>query len=209
MKQAGQHAFFKQLVKLVLDDNFPFDSIAFIIFSEYIAWLSLPTTSKMRYSQASKEFWWTGMKWFGGKFIRYMQGFKHKGSFIHGTAEKGKYDPLLSKVNFAVPSESILSSFSPIESLQSVNGDIGPGIVSPLLKRNTEHNVNKSHVLSFDGKKIVPNSVEIDLFGCGDATAQHQIHLSFGNRLYFLILENEFLILENEFLMLESEFLIF
>ena len=71
-----------------------------------------------------------------------------------------------------------LSSFSPNDLLQSVNGEIGTGIVSPLLKRNTEHNVNKSHVLSFDGKKIVPNSVEIDLFCCGDATAQHQIHLS-------------------------------
>ena len=90
----GQKFFLLQWFKLITTDNFPFGSICFILFTEFVQWLSQKSTTAMRYSEQSKEFWWTGKMLFGGKFLLFMEGFKHKGSIIHGVSQKGCFDPL-------------------------------------------------------------------------------------------------------------------
>ena len=174
VREAGQESFFVTFLTLILNDNFPFESIAFILFSEYVTWLSLASTTTMRYSETSKEFWWAGMKMFGGRFVRFMQGFKHKGSIVNGTATRGNFDPRQTKINFAVPSESVLTNFSPIESLRDIKGEIDPGVCSAILQLCSQQSDNRSHILAFDGKKIVPNSAPIDLLGCEDAETLQQ-----------------------------------
>ena len=174
IKDAGQELAFVSLFTMILEDIFPFHSIAFLLFSEFVIWLSNSSTTCMRYSDTSKEFWWTGMKMFGGRFVRFMQGFKHKGSILAGESPRGMYDPFNTSVNFAVPSESILNSFCPIDSLKDLKGEIEPGIVNPLLEMYAETSSDKSHVLSFDGKKIIPNSADIDLIGCEDTDTIYQ-----------------------------------
>ena len=84
------------------------------------------------------------------------------------------YDPYNTTVNFAVPSESILSSFYPINSLTDLKDEIEAGVVNLLLKMYAETSSDKSHVLSFDSKKIVPNSEDIDLIGCEDRDTIYQ-----------------------------------
>ena len=111
---------------------------------------------------------------FGGKFTRFMQGFKHKGFITTGQANKGDLDPSLTSINFAVPSDRVLSTYCPITSLKDCNETIQPGPIKPLLDICGQSHSNKSHVLSFDGKKIVPNSADIDLMGCEDDDVLNQ-----------------------------------
>ena len=94
IKFYGQEFFLLQWFKLLATDNFPFSSICFILFTEFVQRLSQKSTTAMRYSEQSKEFWWTGKMLLGGggEFLRFMEGFKHKGSIIHGVSQKGFFD---------------------------------------------------------------------------------------------------------------------
>ena len=170
----GKDEFLLALFNLIMQDKFPFDSIIFVLFSEFLDWLSVKTTTQMRYSSTSKEFWWTGNMLFGGKFLRFMQGFKHKGFITTGKTTRGEFDPALTNINFAVPSDRILSSYCPVDALKDCKGVINPGPIQPMLDIYGAQSSRKSHVLAFDGKKIIPNSAEIDLMGCEDDETLNQ-----------------------------------
>ena len=49
----GQEFFLLQWFKLIATDNFPFGSICFILFTKFVQWLSLKSTTAMRYSDIS------------------------------------------------------------------------------------------------------------------------------------------------------------
>ena len=49
----GHKFFLLQWVKVLATDNFPFGSICFIPFTEFVQWLSQKSTTAMRYSEIS------------------------------------------------------------------------------------------------------------------------------------------------------------
>ena len=159
---------FVQFLTLICEDKFPFRSIIFSLFCEFVQWCSLTTTTNMRYSDTTKEFWWTGKMLFGSKFLRFMQGFKHKGSVTRGESEKGLYDPQKTKINFAVPNEAALNSYCPFEGVDKFENGVPPGPIDPVIKVYATAGEGTSHIMAFDGKKIIPNSANIDLLGCED-----------------------------------------
>ena len=97
---------------------------------------------------------------FGAQFLRFMQGFKHKGHVTLGMSEKGYYDPAETSVKFTVPNKQVLADFSPISALQTCTGSVFQGSIKPIIDMNNSDLNRTSHVLTFDGKKIVPNTAD-------------------------------------------------
>ena len=153
IKIAGKFLFVWQFLQLVIKDQFPFTCIIFTLFCEFVQWLSLTSTMGMRYFEDSKQIWWTGKMFFGSEFIRVMEGFKHKGSIVSGDTERGFYDPLKTNVNFAVPGESVLSNYCPFSGLEQYKNGVQPGIINPIIEVYATNLKEKSHILTFDGKR--------------------------------------------------------
>lgn len=80
------------------------------------------------------------------------------------TANCGGYDPAFSSINFAVPSQKRLTAFD--GTAVDLPNEIPPGIISESLAMKP---LEKSYILSFDGKKLAPglneNWGDQDLFG--------------------------------------------
>ena len=93
--------------------KFPMQNLSFLLWTEVVQWFNLENTSSVRYMEKPKTFWKFGMRHFGGKFIRFMTGFKNTSDIVFQTARKGQCDPNNSDVNFAVPSEQILRNVNP------------------------------------------------------------------------------------------------
>ena len=62
----------------------------------------------MRYSDEVKCFWRTGLRLFQGRFLRYMEGPKHKGQIVCDETTQGYFDPQKAKINFIVPDRRVL-----------------------------------------------------------------------------------------------------
>lgn len=96
---------------------------------------------------------------FHGKALRSMGGMKSSKVDVEesNTANCGGYDPAFSSINFAVPSQKRLSTFD--GTAVDLPNEIPPGIISLVMKP-----LEKSYILSFDGKKLAPGLNE----HCGD-----------------------------------------
>ncbi len=64
-----------RLETLVEEDKYSTSSISFRLFQDALKWHDSENTSAMRYSEATKEFFWTGKRLLGGQFLRFMRGF--------------------------------------------------------------------------------------------------------------------------------------
>jgi hypothetical protein len=60
---------FMDFLHLLKNDLFPMNNIAFQLFLDVVRFLSLKTSSEMRYSPDVKLFWKTGLQLFHGKFL--------------------------------------------------------------------------------------------------------------------------------------------
>ena len=67
----------------------------------------------MRYMDKTKVFWKLGWCIFGGKFIRFLSGFKNEGQVVQGETMKGNFKQEVSDINFAIPRLDILRDFCP------------------------------------------------------------------------------------------------
>ena len=67
-----------QLTKLIESGKFGTNNISDSVFQDTLKWHGQTNSSQMRYSDNTKEFFWTGRRLFGGKFIRFMRGFAHR-----------------------------------------------------------------------------------------------------------------------------------
>ena len=92
---------------------------------------------------------------FGSKFIRFMEGFKHKGFVASGDTQKGCYDPLKTTVNFAVPAHPVLSAFCPFSGIEKYKNGVPPDVIQPTVEMYATQGGGeaKSHILTLDGKK--------------------------------------------------------
>lgn len=142
------------------------DNIAFLLFLDVIRLFSLDVyTTSIRYSKEVKLFWRTGLRLFGGRFLRFMGGHKNKGQIICSETFPGSYNPANSKVNFVVPDRRALCDD---EKFVSAN--------KPCILYKMINNVSRSdpdqtatYKICVDGKKINPcPKGEVDLWGYED-----------------------------------------
>ena len=125
----------------------------------------------MRYSPETLQFFWDGKTMFGGRFIRFMSGMKTETQQLTGNTV---YDPQLSKINFACPSENVLANLNPFDDKLPLT--FPPGFYEPMIKYKAENDGNKkSYVILFDGKKVERRG-DVDLLGFeGDKTLKDRI----------------------------------
>jgi hypothetical protein len=133
LKKVGLANIIIYFFRLVSNGKFPMQNISFLLWTEVVQWFNLENTSSMRYMEKTKQFWKLGMRHFGGKFIRFMTGFKNTSDIVFQTARKGQCDPNNSDVNFAVPSEQILRNFNPYglsgsKRYPGIYTDVSPGL---------------------------------------------------------------------------------
>ena len=93
LKQNGQLANWVKLFRLLSTNAFPLDNICFLLFTDLVKFLSLDTTTCMRYDPVVKKFWATGRQLFHGKCIRFMSGFKNVGQLVEKQCKRGDYRP--------------------------------------------------------------------------------------------------------------------
>ncbi|KAK3085168.1 hypothetical protein FSP39_025400 [Pinctada imbricata] len=120
----------------------------------------------MRYDEQVTKFWKIGYKLFHGKFLRFMDGPKHKGQITFGEVPRGMYDPSDAKINFVVP----MSKVSDLNLSVLAPNDVKPGLIKPFLEKVALHNTDeKTYKICLDGKKINASKSgslgDIDLFG--------------------------------------------
>lgn len=119
----------------------------------------------MRYSEQVKLFWRTGLRLFGGRFLRFMGGPKNKGNIVCSESSQGSFDPAKSKVNFIVPDRRALS-----EEVKLVPEN-KPCIMDKMVDKISQADPDKksTYKICVDGKKINPCSKgEVDLWGYED-----------------------------------------
>ncbi|MEW8548481.1 MAG: hypothetical protein AB2693_33680 [Candidatus Thiodiazotropha sp.] len=123
-------------------------NICYLLFLDLIEWFSCDNTSHMRYRPETVKFWQIGFRLFHGKVLRFMSGLRNFGQILEGVSERGKHDPMASKVNFAVPSRNNLYPKQDDSKL------FYPGINQTSILTLVDRVGNKPMKLSIDGKKI-------------------------------------------------------
>ena len=177
-------SFLKDFFEEVRDGIFPLDNISFLLWIEVVKWYKQETTSTMRYTEATKKFWKLGWRHFGGKFVRYMTGFKNTSQLNSGHAQRGLLKPKESDINYAVPSLDILRHFSPY----GTNGsERQPGTFIDAIKGVSNALHGTSACISFDGKKLkqglTPTSGDVDLLGYEIGPTLHERQSELSHRL--------------------------
>lgn len=170
LSKAGCLDSFCSFVDLVAKDAFPLDNIAWLLFVDVVRFYSRDNASGMRYdfhNGATTLFWVYGQWLLHGKFLRFMTGDKFAGSLALNEKQRGEYDPANVRINFAVPSPSIIAKES--KKLLPMPKLLQPGLMSSVLNTFLDSNKGCCFVLSFDGKLLRPgltkNSGDVDMFG--------------------------------------------
>ena len=151
LKEAGQIETYIKFNKLLSKNLMPMNNICYLLFLDLVEWFSTKdsNTSSMRYnSPETMQFWQVGLRLFHGKFIRFMSGTRSHGQLLNNTCEKGYFDPMLSSINFAVPSQTTLHK------RLADNPEFLPGINQQLINDIKNHYGNMPMVLGVDAKKI-------------------------------------------------------
>ncbi|CAG2212896.1 unnamed protein product [Mytilus edulis] len=156
-------------IHLTLQDRFPMQSIAFLLFLDVVRWFSESKISAMRYSDRSKSFWQIGFRLFHTKFLNFMRGLGNQNLVMENIGIREKFDPENSKINFAVPSKASLSCMPTV-----LPKTIQPGIIKELISfiSTTDDVTTKSWKICVDLKKINSgrggDSIPVDLWGYED-----------------------------------------
>jgi hypothetical protein len=144
LEVAGRLADFESTMKAVTDGILE-DNIAFHLLLDIGQFYSCSTVSNMRYSEETLQFWSTVKNLFKGKGIHFFRGYKSQ-----GMKEDAPARPSDCKINFIVPSDSILSK----ESAIYIGDAKEPGILRTSLESFSRENPGKDVKLSIDGKKL-------------------------------------------------------
>ena len=164
LERVGKCDAFVKFIELVHERKFPLNNIALSLFCDVVSWYSLSDTRCMRYSEDTIQFFWVGLKLFGGRFVRFMAGMKNESAMLTG---QEILDPLDSKINFACPSETILREINPFG--ESLPAKYKPGFLDEVMElKSAKDDELNSYVLMFDGKKVKRGG-DVDLLGFEDS----------------------------------------
>ena len=137
------------------------DNIAILLALERSLLQQKESSTDMRYSAKTKQFWELLYRIGGGEIIRLLSGPKHFNMLNLMEVRKNKYFPCVGQFNFAVPHEKILG-----HSVFDIPKEVHPGIITECLKLVDK---NSEYFLSVDGKKCVPGLKSgLENYGYGD-----------------------------------------
>jgi hypothetical protein len=81
-----------------------------------------------------------------------MRGYSHGGLVTEGICSQGHYDPSITKINYAVPSEKTLLNHKPAGGNMNIGKAINPGLIEQNVETYANAHSQTSNNLSFDGK---------------------------------------------------------
>ena len=166
---------FLHFFREVADKKFPLTNIAFLLWLDVVNWYKHDVTSSMRYMEQTKKFWKLGWRHFGGKFVRFMTGFKNTSDILSGESTKGECKPENSDINFVIPSLDVLRNYTPYGTDAKPRE---PGIYVDVIESVSSALEGTSACLTFDGKKLKQGLTErygdIDILGFENGPSLNQ-----------------------------------
>ena len=153
---------FMKLMKHLSTREIGMDNIVWILMLERAKFQSCKNTVAMRYSKVTKFFWSIVYRLCKSTELTFLAGEKNWGQVVSNECGKSRYTPEKSKINFAVPSESVLRYIN--RRLPKV---IPPGKIQQSLDLLSNQ---KDVVLMADGKLVTKGLKEnfcgdVNLFG--------------------------------------------
>jgi hypothetical protein len=162
LKDSGHVSDYLAFNRLLIENRFPVNYIAFLLFLDVVRWMDLDkSTTSMSYSDDVKLFWSTGCRLFHGRFLRFMGGSKNKGQIIDSEAEQGTFKSEKSKVNFVVPDRRVLQNDQLILETKK------PGIIHNSIDVIAESDSDQraTYTICVDGKKLTLHQNEKLTYG--------------------------------------------
>ena len=153
---------FMKLMRHLSTGEIGMDNIVWILMLERAKFQSCKNTVAMRYSKVTKLFWSIVYRLCKSSGLKFFAGEKNWGQVVSNECGRSRYTPDKSKINFAVPSESVLRYIN--RRLPKV---IPPGKIQQLLDLLSNQ---KDVVLMADGKLVTKGLKEnfcgdVNLFG--------------------------------------------
>ena len=133
---------FMKLMRHLSTGEIGMDNIVWILMLERVKFQSCKNTVAMRYSKVSKLFWSLVYRLCKSSGLKFFAGEKNWGQVASNECGKSRYTPEKSKINFAVPSESVL---------RYINRRL-PKVILPGKITSIFGFVIKSEGCSFDGR---------------------------------------------------------
>ena len=99
---------FMKLMRHLSTGEIGMDNIVWILMLERAKFQSCKNTVAMRYSKVTKLFWSIVYRLYKSSGLNFFAGEKNWGQVVSNECERSRYTPEKSKINFAVPSESVL-----------------------------------------------------------------------------------------------------
>ena len=151
-----------KLMKHLSTGEIGMDNIAWILMLERAKFQSCKNTVAIRYSKVTKLFWSIVYRLCKSSGLKFFAGEKNWGQVLSNECGRSRYTPDKSKINFAVPSESVLRYIN--RRLPKV---IPPGKIQQSLDLLSNQ---KDVVLMADGKLVTKGLKEnfcgdVNLFG--------------------------------------------
>ena len=153
---------FMKLMRHLSTREIGMDNIVWILMLERAKFKSCKNTVAMRYSKVTKLFWSIVYRLCKSSGLKFFAGEKNWGQVVSNECGRSRYTPEKSKINFAVPSESVLRYIN--RRLPKV---IPPGKIHQSLDLLSDQ---KDVVLMADGKLVAKGLKEnfcgdVNLFG--------------------------------------------
>ena len=153
---------FMKLMRHLSTGEIAMDNIVWILMLERANFQSCKNTVAMRYSKVTKLFWSIVYRLCKSSGLNFFAGEKNWGQVVSNECGRSRYTPEKSKINFAVPSESVLRYIN--RRLPKV---IPPGKIHPSFDLLSDQ---KDVVLMADGKLVTKGLKEnfcadVNLFG--------------------------------------------
>ena len=102
---------FMTLLRHLASGAIPMDNIVLLLILERAKFQSCKNTISMRYRKVTKVFWSIVYQLCKSAGLKFFSGEKNWGQVITKSCTRSNYSPDKSKINFAVPSESVLRHF--------------------------------------------------------------------------------------------------
>ena len=148
---------FVNLIEQLANGHLPCNNIVLLLLLDRVRFQKCGNTVGMRYRKVTKLFWSIVYRLCKGVGLKFFGGSKNWGQVVAKECGKSKYEPHLSKINFAVPDEKVLRDMNCI-----MPKIIPPGKISSTMRIIQD----KQDIIIMGDAKLVTKGLKKDF--CGD-----------------------------------------
>ena len=144
---------FVNLIEQLASGQLPCNNIVLLLLLDQVRFQKCGNTVGMRYRRITKLFWSIVYRLCKGVGLKFFGGSKNWGQVVAKQCGKSKYEPHLSKINFAVPDEKVLRDMNCIM----------PKIIPPGKIRSTMRMIkDKEDIIIMGDAKLVTKGLKKD-----------------------------------------------